>query len=194
MVTLPISTRPFGVLGVALVIVISLYTSHALGSESEELAMPRTKQQGLSLKKKDSAPVLSETAEEGRAFLSSCNACHNPALKPAIAPPMFGVQKRYNREYTSKENFIEAIVSFVQEPTKEKALMKHAVNKMGVMPKGVVGLSEIELEKLATYLYEERFAYPCEHWQNTVDAAEKAGLIDSHIDKDKKMIEKYCAP
>lgn len=139
-------------------------------------------------------PKLSETAQQGKVLFTACSACHNSDLTPAVAPPMFAIQKRYKRAYSKQQEFVERLVSFVQKPTENKAMMKRAVQKKGLMPKGIVNLTEDELLKVATYIYEEKFKYPCEHWRNAVNDAEKSSKgPDSHIEKDIKMLKRFCS-
>ncbi len=100
---------------------------------------------------------------------NNCYVCHNPAAKShddLLAPPLMAVKMRYSKQYTSKEEFIAAIVDWVQHPTEEKALMKGAVNKFKVMPPLPIEVEKIK--KIAAYIYENDLEQPTwlpEHMQ-----------------------------
>ena len=137
-----------------------------------------------------SAAELSPTAKAGEAGFTLCNACHNPDLSPPLAPPMWGVQRRYKMAYGDKEQFISSVVGFVKNPDKDKAVMKRPVEIMGLMP--AQDLPKEQLVKIATFIYENSFAPPCAHWSNAVNKAEAEGHVDGHIQKDKRMLQRFC--
>lgn len=107
--------------------------------------------------------LLSKAAQQGKAQFAVCLSCHNESLNPAKAPPMFGVHNRYKRQHGTEESFVNALVDFVSHPTEEKALMKRAVKKLGLMP--ALPLGEETLGNIAAYIYETDFDAPCEHWK-----------------------------
>lgn len=111
---------------------------------------------------------LSESAVQGEAAFAICQSCHNASLAPPKAPPMYGVQRRYMRQYENQQEFVDAIVKFVSQPTNEGALMKHPVKKLGLMP--ALPLGDEMLSTIATYIYEENFEPPCDHWANAISS------------------------
>ena len=131
----------------------------------------------------------SPEAANGKEHFPVCEACHNPALNPPLAPPMWGVQRRYKRMSQSREHFINSIANFVKAPSQEKAIFKHAIPVLGLMPPVV--LPDKTLNEIATYIWEEQFQPPCEHWKYGVIRAEKAGDI-THAEKDQRMLKKFC--
>ena len=131
----------------------------------------------------------SETVTEGKEGFAVCNACHNPSLNPPLAPPMWGVQRRYKMMANDKDHFIGMVTQFAKAPTIEKAIFKNAVTKMGLMPE--VQLTEDNLRKVAAYIWEEKFPPPCKHWEIGAQAAEKAGDTE-HANKDRIMLERFC--
>jgi hypothetical protein len=133
--------------------------------------------------------ALSPDAQEGEKHYASCNSCHNPELTPPLAPPMWGVQRRYTRQTTDKSDFINSIVTFSQSPTANKAIFKHAVEKLGLMP--AISLPEQDLRNIATYIFEAQFPPPCTHWQYGVEASMKSGDLE-HAEKDRRMLKKFC--
>jgi|GEM_PF-1298841 len=137
-----------------------------------------------------SAESLSPAALEGKKSYQVCTACHNPELDPPLAPPMFGVQRRYGMMYPDKQEFIQSVVSFVRHPAMDKAIMRRAVQKKGLMP--AMDLPQEQLTDIATYIYEESFALPCKHWEIAVKNAEVKGEVDGHIQRDKMKLQKFC--
>ena len=134
--------------------------------------------------------AFSPEAANGKEHFSVCQACHNPALNPPLAPPMWGVQRRYKKMSQSREHFINSIVNFVKAPSQEKAIFKHAIPILGLMPPIV--LPDKTLNEIATYIWEQKFPPPCEHWKYGVIQAEKAGDI-AHAEKDRRMLKKFCS-
>jgi hypothetical protein len=47
---------------------------------------------------------------------------------------MFGVQRRYKRATEGRDEFVKRMVAFVNAPSNEQAVMKDAVEKLGLMP------------------------------------------------------------
>ena len=126
-----------------------------------------------------SVAALTPEAEKGEQAIVACMSCHNPELTPALAPPFFGVQNRYTREYSDKAEFISAIVNWVKQPTMDKALMRRPVRELGLMP--AMPLPDEMLVQIAAYLYEKEFEPPCTHWASDIAKGNK----DNHT----RMVE-----
>lgn len=88
-------------------------------------------------------------------LISYCTACHNLPNSPrtGIAPPFSNIKKAYLSE--TEQNFSNSMISFLNNPTKESAKMKNAVDKHGLMPK--MSYSEGELKKITHYLFHTDF-------------------------------------
>ncbi len=101
-------------------------------------------------------------SKDGYALMKeNCYVCHNPEAvshDAIIAPPFKAVKMHYMNNYDSKESFVTAIVNWVQNPSEENALMKGAVDKFKVMPP--LPLEASEIEKIATYIYENDVEEP----------------------------------
>ncbi len=69
-------------------------------------------------------------------YSQNCMSCHGggQTMGERIAPPIVAVKNHYIKIHTEKEDFINAIVQWVQQPSKEHTLMPGAVNKFGLMP------------------------------------------------------------
>jgi len=106
--------------------------------------------------------AVKNSNDEGYVLMkNNCYACHNPNAEShdaIIAPPFKAVKMHYSRKYNTKEEFVDAVVNWVQNPTEDKALMKGAVNRFKVMPK--LPLPTEDLEKIATYLYDNEVEKP----------------------------------
>ncbi len=92
---------------------------------------------------------------------NNCYACHNPnsaSHDEIIAPPFRAVKMHYTREHDNKEDFVNAVVNWVQNPTEDKALMFGAIKRFKVMPK--MELEKKDLEKIAIYLYDNPVEEP----------------------------------
>jgi cytochrome c553 len=119
---------------------------------------------------------------EGEKLLKQqCYVCHNPKAShdSRIAPPMVAIKAHYIDSNTTKEEFTEEFVNFIKKPTKEKAKLKGAVKRFGVMPYQYY--KENHLKKIAEYLYDYQIEEPDwfkEHWQ------EKKGI--SNYNEGKK--------
>jgi len=133
--------------------------------------------------------ALSQVGIEGKSLFPACNVCHNAEAAIPLGPPMWGVQRRYKRSTIDDEDFIKSMVSFVKNPTIEKAIHDEALKQLGLMPP--MPLPDTMLHKIATYILEEKFPPPCTHWRIAVQRAEKKGDID-HAKKDKMMIDRFC--
>jgi mono/diheme cytochrome c family protein len=91
----------------------------------------------------------------------NCYVCHSVTSKShdeIIAPPMTAVKKRYLMQYNTKEDFVNAIVAYTNDPKAENALMFGAVNKFKVMPK--LNYQINDLKKIASYIYDNQIEAP----------------------------------
>ena len=76
-----------------------------------------------------------------------CLSCHGKS-----APPMFAVKKRYQKKFSTRDEFIKRMVSWVPSPSVDKALLKHAVKMHGLMPPQQ--LDTAQLKNVAAYIYD----------------------------------------
>lgn len=91
----------------------------------------------------------------------NCYSCHNPNAAShdlTIAPPLVGVKMRYLKAYPEEEVFKSKMTSFLQEPTKEKSIMKGPVKRFGVMPK--FQWSDVHIEAMVDYIYKGELEKP----------------------------------
>lgn len=136
-----------------------------------------------------SSYALSPEAEAGKAFYSACDSCHNQATDPALAPPMWGVKRRYMRASANPEEFIEKMSRFVSAPSLESAIHTEGVKQLGLMPP--MPLPKEVLKNITTYIFEEDFPPPCDHWRIAVRDAEERGDSERAA-KEQRQLNRFC--
>ncbi len=87
---------------------------------------------------------------------TKCYICHFEKPEPdkmdkMIAPPMMRIKEHYLPNYPAKEDFINAVVAIVKNPSEEKTLMPGAVKKFKLMPKLIY--TDEELKLIAETIY-----------------------------------------
>lgn len=84
---------------------------------------------------------------------TNCFNCHNPDMgESRVAPPLFKVREHYYDEEITKEEFVAAIINFINNPTEENSIMSGAVRNFGLMPK--MSFKEEDIQLIAEYLYD----------------------------------------
>ncbi len=85
---------------------------------------------------------------------NNCYLCHSPTASEAdrVGPPMIAIKKHYITENTTKEAFIEAMQTWIKNPTAEDALMHGAVKRFGVMPKQAY--PEETIHQISDFMYD----------------------------------------
>lgn len=108
---------------------------------------------------------------------TKCYVCHNPSTDhdSRIAPPMVAVKSHYLGDHTTKEEFVSTMWNFVKEPSKDKAKMKGAVRRFGVMP--YQPFNEEEIKLISEYIYDYKIEEP--EW------------FKEHIEEESKGKMKY---
>ena len=134
--------------------------------------------------------ALSPDAKEGKELYPACNVCHDQAMNPPKGPPMWGIQRRYKKHSLDDEAFVKNIANFVKAPSLDLAIHDQAVKQLGLMPP--MPLPDEMLRNIATYILEENFPPPCDHWEIAISRAEKKGDME-HALKDQKMFNRYCS-
>ncbi|NVK63809.1 MAG: c-type cytochrome [Flavobacteriales bacterium] len=91
---------------------------------------------------------------------NNCFSCHNTqGTDNMLAPPMQRVKDHYWDEDASKEDFVQAIVEWCENPTEEHSLMPGARRKFGIMPKQA--FEKKEVQAIAAYLYDNDLDQSC---------------------------------
>ena len=112
-------------------------------------------------KEKNTETVQAQISAETYEMLkTNCFNCHFEKPSPAnkdkmIAPPMLRMQEHYKPAYSKKEDFVKAVVDYVNNPSEDKTMMPGTVKKFGLMPKLV--FNQDDLQKMAEALYDIDF-------------------------------------
>jgi nitrate reductase cytochrome c-type subunit len=110
-----------------------------------------------------------EKVHPGKKIMETeCYLCHNPKASEVsmIAPPMVAIKKHYIDSTTTKEQFIKAMVDWINDPKEEKSKMPDALDRFGIMPYQPYPEETINL--IAEYMYDYEIAQPewfDEHFQ-----------------------------
>ncbi|MGA9326207.1 MAG: hypothetical protein WBV47_09180 [Salegentibacter sp.] len=148
-------TTPFLVM-----LLIGLISCNTGQKENEQdLKTANSIQEEISVNKE----VEQNTAADSRGYellKQKCYICHFEKPDPSkrdqmIAPPMLQIQEHYKPTYPNKEDFVNAIMAIVKNPSAEKTLMPGAVKKFNLMPKLIY--DDAELRLIAETIYEYDF-------------------------------------
>lgn len=104
---------------------------------------------------------LSSEEHPGKKILEAeCYLCHDPKAseQSMIAPPMIAIKKHYISEETTKDQFQNDLVSWINNPSEEKSKMPGALRKFGIMPLQPFPVDKIKL--IADYLYDYEIDQP----------------------------------
>lgn len=99
--------------------------------------------------------------EEGfKTMKNLCYSCHGPdaEMEMRMAPPMIAVKMHYRKAYPKEDDFVNAIWGMVDNPDSNKALMKGAVRKFGLMP--YLPHPEEDVKAIASYIYHNDLKKP----------------------------------
>lgn len=130
---------------------------------------------GCNQKKEDYKTPEKEVADkdhlEGKKLMEThCYVCHSPNApekEGRIAPPMIAIKAHYLSEGVTKEEFVVAMKSFVENPSDNKVRLKGAFERFGLMPKQA--FPEGTIEKIANFMHDYQIEEPswfAEHWKN----------------------------
>jgi len=101
------------------------------------------------------------TEQDGYTLMKQfCFSCHmekpdSSKHNQMIAPPMVNVQEHYKSTYPDEDEFIQAVVSWVNKPDESKVLMPGAARKFNLMPPLPIG--DDKLKAIAKALYKNDF-------------------------------------
>ena len=92
-------------------------------------------------------------------FDLKCASCHTKTrpsdMSKMVAPPIMGVMRHVKMTYPKKDDGVKFIVDYVLEPSKDKALcMPQKIKRFGLMPSQKGNVSKEELQKIASWIYD----------------------------------------
>ncbi|MCP4975569.1 MAG: DUF3365 domain-containing protein [Maribacter sp.] len=142
--------------------------------------------------KTDSQETIVSDAHPGKKIIEAeCYICHNPVTseESMIAPPMIAIKKHYIEEKTTKEQFQEDLVRWINDPSEEISKMPGALEKFGIMP--LQPFPEDKIKLIAEYIYEFKIDEPAwfeEHYQKGHGKGNGKG---NHDGKGKQMRKRH---
>ena len=135
----------------ALVIITTLSTLFASCNKKEKLYYT---------KKEKVSPVDIPNSKGYKLLESKCYICHfekpDPSkMRQMIAPPMLRIKEHYLPNYPNKEDFINAVMAIVKNPSEENTLMPGSVRRFKLMPKLIY--TDDDLRLIAETIYNMEF-------------------------------------
>ena len=121
---------------------------------------PKNTETDKSSPEKEAVTDKATESEGYQLMVQKCYICHfetpNPEKRDQmIAPPMVRVQEHYKPSFSNKEEFIEAVMAIVKNPSEEHTLMPGTIKKFNLMPK--LPYDDAELRLIAEALYDHEF-------------------------------------
>ncbi len=138
-----------------LVLIISISLLFIFSCDQKAKKSNETKLSTLELAKKETDSIGAQL------FNQKCMICHNHVGKvdsTMIAPPFFQVKDRYLRASLDKEDFIETMTYWVNNPAEENILMQGTIDHFEVMP--YLAYSDEDIAKIVNYVYENDMEKP----------------------------------
>ena len=117
------------------------------------------------------------------AFKTMCASCHSldSGVSNRIAPKVAAIKRHYMFEEPNLSDFKDALISFVNDPSAEKARMKGAIKRFGLMPK--MSFDDDTTADIAYYIYHTPLDSP--NWfkhQYPLEQQRYAGAITNKLD------------
>lgn len=118
---------------------------------------------------------------------TECYICHTPKAseESMIAPPMIAVKKHYIGENTTKEEFTEALMRWVNDPETESK-MPLAYKRFGPMP--YIPYPDDAIAQIAEYIYDHEIEKP--DWFDAHHANRQTGFQEQHGNGDEQRMAK----
>jgi len=94
-----------------------------------------------------------------KVFDSKCVMCHIKTIPTdssnMVAPALFGVMRHVKMAYPNREDAVDFMVDYVQNPSKEKAIcMPQKIARFGLMPSQKANISPKELKEVAEWMFD----------------------------------------
>lgn len=106
------------------------------------------------------ASLLAASMDGKQLLEDKCSSCHmlNSSTKvkqtKISAPPMWGIMRKLDDNFSSREEAMSFMIDYVMNPSEEKMLFPQAAKKLfGLMPSMRKDLTDEELRAIAEYLY-----------------------------------------
>lgn len=98
-------------------------------------------------------PSQQDLAEGFHSIENNCISCHslNPAVENNIAPTMAAIKSAYLKGNSTRAQFTEDYIAFLNNPGTATSKMPEAIKRFNLMPK--MSLSDDQISKIAAYIY-----------------------------------------
>ena len=83
-------------------------------------------------------------------YKKQCGFCHTS--EELIAPDMNKIKNAYKVKYPKKTDFVNAVTTFVNNPSKKKAIYKDGIDNFMDMPK--MPFKDADIKAVAAYIYD----------------------------------------
>ncbi len=113
--------------------------------------------------------VVASNEHPGKKFMETlCYTCHDATTleEARLGPPMVAIKRRYLMEGGTRDEFINEILAWTGKPSLQKAKMRGAVDRFGVMP--YLAFPKDNIKEIAEYIYDYEIDEPDwfeEHYQ-----------------------------
>lgn len=119
------------------------------------------------------SPTTGKTLMENQ-----CYVCHSATAteENRIGPPMAAIKARYLKDHPERADFVAALWQFVEQPSTEKAKMRGAVKRFGIMP--YQAFPKDDITAIASYMYDYKIEEPTwfkAHWEERHGPYEQKG-------------------
>ncbi|WP_457745649.1 hypothetical protein [Sulfurimonas sp.] len=103
--------------------------------------------------------TLFASTDAQKIFDNKCAVCHIKTMptdrSTMVAPALMGVMRHVKMVYSTKEEAVNFMVDYVQNPSKKKAVcMAQKIARFGLMPSQKGNISPKELREVAEWMYD----------------------------------------
>jgi len=137
-------------------IVSLLFLLNACGENQEDNKSENASENVTVAEGSESQPAVVVNYDGFQLMQSACFSCHspNPSVENPVAPTLAEVKLAYLDQYPEKKAFQDAFLAFLENPTKERAIMDDAIDQFGLMPQ--MSLGKDKSQAIASYIYENQ--------------------------------------
>lgn len=105
------------------------------------------------------ATSLFASVDAEKIYDAKCAMCHIKTVPSnradMVAPALIGIMRHVKMAYPKRDDAVDFIVDYVQNPTKEKAVcMPQKIARFGLMPSQKGNISSEELKEVAEWMYD----------------------------------------
>ncbi len=95
-------------------------------------------------------------------YKTYCEVCHGTTggmdMNKRLAPPVMAIRMHYGNKLATKNEFVNAIVDWLEKPTESKSLMRGAIKRFNLMP--LIPVAKDDAINIAEYIYQGNLDSP----------------------------------